>query len=87
MAPTEIASVPGNIQEYSSYKLLITSNAFFLLATIFYLAGAALDYVEKQKAEAEQGISLSWVMTCLGAIAFVVVGFVDYLFKKGRKIL
>lgn len=78
MASAEIASAPKNIQEYSSSKLLITSNIFFLLATISYIAAAGLDYIENQKEKEEKGVSPSWVATCLGALGFVVVGCVDF---------
>lgn len=86
MPAAEIASAPSNVTEYSSYKLLITSNIFFLVATICYLAAAALDTQDVKNAEQQNDkeLSASWVALCLGALCFVVVGAVDYCnTKKG----
>ena len=76
--PTEIESASGPPSAYSSYKVLILSNVFFVVASVCYVIASVLDYNENQKAESDQGDSKGWTLLIGGAVSFVIVGMLDY---------
>ena len=68
----------GPPSAYSSYKILILSNIFFVVASVCYVIAGALDYQENKKAESDQSVSPGWTLLMAGAISFVAVGALDY---------
>ncbi|CAB9525720.1 expressed unknown protein [Seminavis robusta] len=73
---------------HKSYKVLIISNLFFVLASTFYLAAAAYDVQENKTATATStvtNLTPSVVLQILGGLAFVVVGLLD-LYNTQKKV-
>lgn len=69
----------GPPSAYNSYKLLITSNSFFVFASLCYVVASILDYQENLKPVDEQGVvKLAYLLKIVGAISFIVVGGVDF---------
>lgn len=75
---TEIESPVVPPPDYASYKVLILSNVFFVVASACYTVGGVMDYKENQKAETDQGHTGSWTILMVGAICFIIVGGLDY---------
>ena len=69
---------------FKSFKILMLSNILFVTASTAYLAAAIVDYQVQEKA-AFQGVSLSWIGLCTGAVCFIFVGLLDF-YNTGLKL-
>ena len=68
-----------------SYRLVVLSNVFFFLASLFYLLSALQDFRNNKDIEDPQ-LQLQqqqrYLLLCVGAFGFVLVGILDWFNKK-----